>query len=946
MDDLSGRQLKGYELRECIGRGGFGAVYRAYQPAVGREVAIKIILPQFANQPDFIRRFETEARLVARLEHIHIVPLYDYWREPSGAYLVMRWLKGGSLSEAIAEGGAFELETAARIVDQIAAALTVAHRHGVVHRDMKPGNILLDEDGNSYLADFGIAKVRGEGDEEDTIAGSPAYIPPEQIMSKPVTPQSDIYSLGVVMYEMLTGKQPFAEPTASALIFKHLQERLPDLSKVHSGLPPAINLVIQRATEKDPIYRYPDALELAADFHRSISGEGTEIEIYDVDVAELVNPYKGLRAFEEADAADFFGREALVEQLIGRIAEDTPTSRFLAVVGPSGSGKSSVVKAGVLPELRTGRLPGSEGWYVAEMSPGVHPMTEIEAALLSVAIVPPKNLKSQLRSDTKGLLQAVEQVLQPGEQMLLIIDQFEELFTLVSHEEERAHFLESLRLAVSAPNSRLRIIITLRADFYDKPLLYEGFAQIMRQRTEVVVPMTSEELERAIVRPAEGVGLEVETELLASIVSDVSEEPGTLPLLQYALTEVFERRDGRVLTLEAYRASGGALGALARRAEELYEDMDSDRQALIRQIFLRLVTVGEGTEDSRRRVGWAELTSFAGEGPDLQAVLDTFGKYRLFSFDRDPVSREPTVEIAHEALINKWGRLREWLSSSREDVRLQRRLAVGATEWRASSRDMSFLLRGALLEQLEDWAATTDLALTEEERGYLAASIVERRTQETREKARRKRQAEQERRIRNRLQVLVAVLAVSAGIALGITAFAFDRAYRLENELATATAAQGAALLEVADAQTQMFIADSNAGTAIAAELDAMEQANAEAEQSSIANATAVAAHEQLLQADSETAELRSLLLAARASIALDEGEHDLALALALEAASIPNAPEEARRILEEVAEIPQDEAETLSLDELTAWIYANHEVRALTCEERELYRVEPMCDS
>src|SRR5829696_5096963 len=157
MEPVLPQNLKGYEMRERIGAGGFGAVYRAYQTTVGREVAIKIILPGLANQPEFIRRFEGEAQLIARLEHPHITPLYDYWRDPEGAYLVMRWLRGGSLRDAL-QNGPFEPRAAALLLDQIAGALSLAHRNHVIHRDIKPGNILLDEDGNAYLTDFGIAK--------------------------------------------------------------------------------------------------------------------------------------------------------------------------------------------------------------------------------------------------------------------------------------------------------------------------------------------------------------------------------------------------------------------------------------------------------------------------------------------------------------------------------------------------------------------------------------------------------------------------------------------------------------------------------------------------------------------------------------------------------------------------------------------------------------------
>src|SRR5258708_2132967 len=219
MTDLSTQSLRGYELRDRLGAGGFGEVYRAFQAIVGREVAVKIILPQYANRSEFVPRFETAAQLVARLEHIHIVPLYDYWRDPKGAYLVMRWLQGGSL-RGLLKNGALTPEHTAHLLDQITSALSAAHRRGVIHRDLKPDNILLDEEGNAYLADFGIAKdVRNDASDAsqgNLIVGSPAYLSPEQITGEAVTPRTDIYSLGVMIYELLTGEIPLGRLSTSA----------------------------------------------------------------------------------------------------------------------------------------------------------------------------------------------------------------------------------------------------------------------------------------------------------------------------------------------------------------------------------------------------------------------------------------------------------------------------------------------------------------------------------------------------------------------------------------------------------------------------------------------------------------------------------------------------------------------------------------------------------
>ena len=259
------------------------------------------------------------------------------------------------------------------------------------------------------------------------------------------------------------------------------------------------------------------------------------------------NPYKGLRAFEEADAMHFFGRETLIRRLLAELAK--PDRRFLAVIGPSGSGKSSVVKAGLVPALRRGTQFDSESWFIARMVPGAQPFQELETALLGVAVGDSPALQAALRESDQGLLHAVPRVL-PDElaELVLVIDQFEEVFTLVEDETERKQFLNSLVAAVNDSSSRLRVIVTLRADFYDRPLLYPGFGDLVQAHTAVVLPLSSTELQEVINGPAERAGLVLESGLTAAIVADVAEQPGALPLLQYALTELFERREGLPLT--------------------------------------------------------------------------------------------------------------------------------------------------------------------------------------------------------------------------------------------------------------------------------------------------------------------------------------------------------------------------------------------------------------
>jgi WD40 repeat protein len=373
---------------------------------------------------------------------------------------------------------------------------------------------------------------------------------------------------------------------------------------------------------------------------------------------------------------------------------------------------------------------------------------------------------------------------------VLIVDQLEELFTLVEDDAVRIHVLGMIERAVRDPGSRLRVVVTLRADFYDRPLLYRGFAELLRDGVVTVAPLSPDEIERAIAAPALGAGVVLEHGLLAEIVADVLDEPGALPLLQYALTELFERREDATLTRVAYAAIGGVSGALARRADELYAGLRRPEPA--RQLFLQLVTPGEAA-DTRRRVERAELESLDVDQGALAECIDVFGASRLLSFDRDPRSGRSTVEIAHEALLTQWGRLREWIDAARDDVRMQQRLAAAAAGWDESGRDPSFLLRGSRLTGFESWVAVSGLAQTELDRAYLTASLQERQAERTAEESRRAREAALERRSVNRLRAVVAVLATAAAVAAGLTVFAFDQSSRSERAADLAEARELAA---------------------------------------------------------------------------------------------------------------------------------------------------------
>jgi WD40 repeat protein/serine/threonine protein kinase len=899
--------IRGYQIREHLGSGHTGIVYRAFQPVINRDVAIKVIQPQFANHPDFIRRFEVEAQLVARLEHPHIVPLYDYWRDPTGAYLVMRWLKGGSLQAAL-DLGPWKAAKAVRLVNQVAEALALAHYQGVVHCDIKPANILLDEEGNAYLSDFGIAILTGQLAQFSQVMspsarisspGSLGYTSPEATRGQEITPLTDIYSLGVVLYELLTGMHPFRGLEGETLIQQHLTEPLPSVQTLRAELPAGVDEVIQKATEKEPGQRYPDVNQLAKAFRAVVSPGMIDVTEKPAVTHEMRNPYKGLRSFEEADSRDFFGRNQLVARLLERLSpldEITPGERFIAVVGPSGSGKSSAVKAGLVPAVRRSEIPGSEDWFIVEMTPGAHPLDELESALLQIAIETPEDFLSQLKSEGSSLLRVLQKAL-PGvkNDVLLVIDQFEELFTLVEEEAERKHFLDMLVRAVSDPHSTLRLVITLRADFFDRPLEYGEFGELIQKATEVVLPLNPEELERAISGPAEQVGVQLEPGLVAHIVQEVGDQPGALPLLQYALTESFELREGSQLSLATYEAGGGLLAALGRRAEEIYQNLDENQKVMNRQLFLRLVTLGEGTEDTRRRVLLAEIEAIdGGSQGGFHPVTDPYVRYRLITFDHDPSTRAPTVELAHEALLREWLRLRAWLDESRDDIRLQRLLAAATLEWEVSGQKASYLLRGSRLEQFDQWVRESDLALSGDEQTYLEASLAARQERQAAEAERQAYEAHLEQRSRRFLWALVSVFAVAALTAVILSVVAFNQSSIAQENAATATYAQGEALLlayaeatSAAEALDQKNIAEEEAEARATQQAIAEEETYARATQQAIAEAEVIA--RATAQAEAETAKedaLRqaSIGLAAQTIQELSGPNPESAVLLALDA--------------------------------------------------------------
>ena len=404
----------------------------------------------------------------------------------------------------------------------------------------------------------------------------------------------------------------------------------------------------------------------------------------------VVCPFKGLASFDVDDAEYYFGRERLVAGLVARLVG----APLLGIVGPSGSGKSSALRAGLLPALASGVLPGSGDWEQVVIRPGEHPLEELNRTGAAVS--------DQAR-------------------VVLAVDQFEETFMACDDERERAAFIGSLVHAARDTRGRCMVVLAIRADHYERCAAYPELSSLLAANHVLVTSMRRDELRQAIERPAQRVGLGVEPELVDALVADVEGAPGALPLLSTALLELWQQRDGRRLRHAAYERTGGVRGAVARLAEDAYGRLDPAQQVIAHSILVRLATEGPGGTVERRRVPLAELETE--RGGDVARVVELFTDQRLLTVTAG------NVEVAHEALLREWPRLHGWIEQDRAGLRIHRGVTAAAHEWRRLDRDEGALFRGSRLTEALDWRDTHDVTLNELEREFLDASHARRRSE-------------------------------------------------------------------------------------------------------------------------------------------------------------------------------------------------------------------------
>ncbi|MFO0755013.1 MAG: protein kinase [Byssovorax sp.] len=805
MSHPAGASIGHYRLVRLLGSGAMGKVYLARDARLGRLVALKLISHEMLDAREVRKQFDLEARATARLSHPNVVTLYDVGEEDGRPWVALEYLEGRTLGQRMQQDWPGPAE-ALRIGLAIARAIEAAHAAGVLHRDLKPGNVLLASDGRPRVLDFGIARfVGGSGEEERPTTGSrpsssllgegtfqflgtPPYMAPEQ-WRREDKPATDIWALGLILYELLSRRHPFKGLDPGQIALRTNAEQPVEAPPEFQSIPTDLAALVMRCLEKEPADR-PSAAELR---------EGLEaIEARQHASAPGESPFRGLLPFTEQHADLFFGREREVTAFVERMRRQA----VLLVVGPSGAGKSSFVRAGVLP-----RLQETGNWQVILVRPEARPLAALAAAVARLAVstgtgslaraVDPEdavtlverskaNAASPARAhadpedvarrllESPALLAVVlgEVAAKTASRVLLVVDQLEEVFAVEGDEGERRAFVEAACLAAGDEDEPVRVVMTLRDDFLGR-IPWGASAPLALGGAFLLTPPEPDALREIVSRPLTRFGYRLDDPaLLEEMIASVRGEVACLPLLEFAMSRLWSRRDeGRRLLLRSdYEAMGAVGGALATHAEEVLGALSPPRVELARQLLLRLVT-GEGTRRAVRRSALLD-----GLVPDAAGVLASLLDARLLA---QRPGDDGGVELAHESLTRVWRRLARWIVESHEDLALASDLTEAAERWARRGRRDDELWTG---DALRDAARLRDRGSTQ--LTPAAIELVDR----SRARARRLLRAK-----RALFGALIAATSVAA-LASSIAAWAFSARQR-EAAAAHARSEQARALL-------------------------------------------------------------------------------------------------------------------------------------------------------
>jgi hypothetical protein len=719
-----------YRLVRLIGRGTTGQVYLAHDTLLERPVAVKFVR---ALGPGALARFLVEARAAARLQHPHVVTLYRVGQLDSHPYLVSEFVRGSSLDRLPRP---LPWERVLSLGKDLARGLGAAHRRGVLHRDIKPGNAILTESGEVKLLDFGLAKlldpsviplasgasrppsptllpeaeVGGDARRVEglslpslptgALVGTPYYMSPEAWGGEELTARSDVYSLGMVLYELCAGQGPFRHVALRELpdVVRTCEAR--PLAEAAPGVDAGLAAVVDRCLRRAPEERFASAAQLL-DALEQLSRDEAE-----GDVPEG-NPYRGLQAFEAEHRALFFGRRREQREVLERLKAEP----FLLVTGDSGVGKSSLCLAGVLPRLAEGGLGDGRRWRSVRLVPGRRPAAALATALAPLLRAEEEGLASFLRADPTSLPRRLRASLRADEGLLLYVDQLEELVTLAGHAEAAQAGLALGRLTEGV--SGVRVLATCRSDFLTRLTAVPGLGAAVPESLYLLRALGPEEIREAVVGPARVKGVRFESEALVdTLVESTASTEGGLPLLQFALAELWEARDVAASTIPqaALDGLGGVEGALERHADAAVARLLPDQRSAARGVLLRLIT----SEGTRARRTDRELV---GDDPRHRAALEALVRARLL------VARElegdTAYELAHEALLSGWGTLARWRAEASERREVQSRLEADSAHWERLGHAQDMLWGPRQLSEAEALGAAE---LTRREQDFLAAS--------------------------------------------------------------------------------------------------------------------------------------------------------------------------------------------------------------------------------
>ena len=851
---VAGARIGQYEIIRELGRGGMGAVYAARDTKLGRKVAIKFLNSH--NQPELTARFILEARATARCSHENIIVIHEVGEHDGNPFMVLEYLQGVPLTQLLQDGRRLPPAQAVELIVPVVRALTAAHVHNIVHRDLKPDNIFVTDSGTIKVLDFGIAKLLQ--DDEDSAAllraavahsvrpaqaaapggreltqrghlmGTLPYMSPEQwgAGTAVVDAQTDLWAVGIILFEMVAGQHPLAPRKGWDLMVTGVfSEPMPSVRAACPSLPDELADIIDRCLQKPKPQRFTSARDLLDALEPLLPGRFVR------RLRSDESPYAGLKSFQESDAHRFFGRARDVSAAVARL-RDAP---LLAIVGPSGVGKSSFVRAGVVPALKA----SGESWSTLVVRPGRSPMAALAYALTpmlstsasgatptgagavpptapgTVGAAMPTTGALPMSSDLSQQQALVERLYaEPGylgsalrsrarsrgQHILLFIDQFEELYTQVADPRERLAFATCLAGVCDDATTPLRLVLALRSDFLDYVAEAPALMAELTRGLYFLTPPNRDGLREALNQPAEMAGYQFEdAAMIESMLDHLEHTPGALPLLQFAASQLWETRDRdrRLLTVESYQRLGGIAGALASHADAVIAECTQREQALVRALFLRLVT----PERTRAIVPVHEVYELSPDPGELHRVVDRLIRSRLLvgqtttSAD-GTTSLGGTVEIVHESLITGWPLLRRWLDETQDDAAFLDQLRNAAKQWQTRGYAKDLLWRGEAMQEAKLWHSRYRGQLPDLQRAYLNA-VFALSVKSTR---------------RKRLAIIgamafLSLLVVAAGVALytirAAQKEATAQAHRVEQQLSLTQTAEKAAKAAESTANTE-----------------------------------------------------------------------------------------------------------------------------------------------